>query len=1103
MFTKNYISLSIRITWAVILIAAVFGIIPAHASGVIYYVKSNASGANNGSSWTNAYTDLQFALAAASSGDEIWVAAGTYKPVLSIERHHSFFLKNGVAIYGGFAGTETLRAQRDPSMNDTILSGDIGAVGDNSDNSYHVVVGENVDNTTMLDGFTITTGNANGDSLYNFDVGGGMYINNSNPTLADLVFIANSALNGGGIFAQGSLTLVRSTLRNNHADSDGGAIATSATIDLQSTTLYQNQAGNEGGAIYIASNSAIPTSIINSTLVQNQATRGGGVSVHGNSEISISNSTLVNNSAPITGGGIYLAGFVLGDIQKSLVICESSISSCVQGNSLNTSNSIISYGLPVDFGLATLGNYGGSTQTMALLPSSPAIDSGGDLNCPATDQRGVTRPQGSHCDIGAYEYQDLTPPTIVSSDPETEAINIPVDKAITITFDEAIDPATVNGNSVFLMPFNSNDPVPSNVSVVGNVVTLTPNDPLVIGTAYWLQVTSGVADLAGIMFGQFWLSSFTTGPNGFIDTTSSDFAAGTPSSCYISTIGNGEVNLQPLMGEEFSGTSLPGGWSKSGIGTVTVGNGVISIDNATAYYSTTTAIADHRLTFAATFSAGQFQKVGLVGNPDFSGQWAVFSTNNTTDKLYALTSDGQSTLLAGDFIGTKHTYEIIWQANSVYFFVDGLTATATRTVTLTDLRPMLSDSTADGQAVTVDWMHFTPYSSPCTFTSRIFDAGQMADWLNLGWSSGGSQGVACIASLPPNPPTCTPNYGFTMETRTGNTAVPDATWSNWQATNFAIASPNGRYLQYRATLSSDTPSATSRLYSVVSTFLEIPPTLILPGDTIRVTVDSSGGQGIGPSFGSSISADGRYVAFHSDAINLVPNDTNENIDVFIHDTQTGNTTRVSVDSNGVQSNGGSSAPAISADGRYVAFDSAATNLVPNDTNGNWDVFIHDMQTGNTTRVSIDSNGTESNGGSGSSSISADGRYVAFESEATNIVPDDTNGADDVFVHDLQTGNTRRVSVDSSGVQANGSSGDPYLWGGSAISADGRFIVFGSGATNLVPNDTNGSGDYFIHDMQTGATTRVSVDSSGAQSSNGCFFCYLWPPSISADGGYVA
>src|SRR5258706_16413362 len=123
MFTKNYISLSIRITWAVILIAAVFGIIPAHASGVIYYVKSNASGANNGSSWTNAYTDLQFALAAASSGDEIWVAAGTNKPVLSIERYHSFFFNKGVAIYGGFSGTGNLRGQSKPPMKETILSG--------------------------------------------------------------------------------------------------------------------------------------------------------------------------------------------------------------------------------------------------------------------------------------------------------------------------------------------------------------------------------------------------------------------------------------------------------------------------------------------------------------------------------------------------------------------------------------------------------------------------------------------------------------------------------------------------------------------------------------------------------------------------------------------------------------------------------------------------------------------------------------------------------------------------------------------------------------------------------------------------------------------
>ena len=264
------------------------------------------------------------------------------------------------------------------------------------------------------------------------------------------------------------------------------------------------------------------------------------------------------------------------------------------------------------------------------------------------------------------------------------------------------------------------------------------------------------------------------------------------------------------------------------------------------------------------------------------------------------------------------------------------------------------------------------------------------------------------------------------------------------------------------------------------------------GATTRISVDSSGVQGNGASYDPSISADGRYVAFWSRADNLVTGDTNFIFDIFVHDRQTGATTRVSVYSGGVQGNGGSYDPSISADGRYVAFDSTAVNLVTGDTNATGDVFVHDRQTGATTRVSVDSSGVQGNGGSYRPSISADGRYVAFDSTADNLVTGDTNATDDVFVHDRQTGATTRVSVDSSGGQGDNGSYRP------SISADGRYVAFEADASNLVSTDTNITGDVSVHDRQTGATTRVSVDSSGGQGDNGSY-----RPSISADGRYVA
>jgi Tol biopolymer transport system component len=263
------------------------------------------------------------------------------------------------------------------------------------------------------------------------------------------------------------------------------------------------------------------------------------------------------------------------------------------------------------------------------------------------------------------------------------------------------------------------------------------------------------------------------------------------------------------------------------------------------------------------------------------------------------------------------------------------------------------------------------------------------------------------------------------------------------------------------------------------------------GTTTRVSKSSAGAEGNDISEYPTISADGRYVTFESDATNLVSGDTNGAVDVFVRDRQAGTTTRVSKSNAGVEGDDASLNPAISSDGRYVAFHSIATNLVSGDTNGNSDIFVRDRQTGTTTRVSRDSAGVEGNGDSNYPSLSADGRYVAFWSNANNLVSGDTNAVTDVFVRDRQTGTTTRVSRDSAGVEGNDDSLRP------SISADGRYVAFWSYATNLVTGDTNGAVDVFVRDRQTGTTTRVSRDSAGVEGNDDSY-----TPSISADGRYV-
>jgi predicted outer membrane repeat protein len=408
MFTTNRKSLfvvRISLVFVLIVVFSLPAVTPVGAAGTMYVAPG---GLTTGScaSWANA-CNLQYTLGSATSGSALWVKKGTYSPTSSTNRTISFVLKNGVAIYGGFVGTETLLTQRNPTKNITILSGDIGVPNNKNDNSYHVVLGGGTNNTAILDGFQIQGGNANSSSFPD-NVGGGMYNASSSPMLKNLTFSSNSADSGGGLYNASSSnpTLTNVTFSNNSAASLGGGmynlIGNSSTL---TNVTFNGNSANSGGGLFNGSSS--PT-LTNATFKLNSAISLGGGIYNQTGSPTLTNVTLSGNSAAF-GGGMYNSSSSSPIVKNSILyddiggeISNNSSSatvtySIVQGGYTGTGNKNAN---PL---LGPLANNGGYTKTMALKNGSPAIDAGNDANCPAKDQRGVTRPQRAHCDMGAYE----------------------------------------------------------------------------------------------------------------------------------------------------------------------------------------------------------------------------------------------------------------------------------------------------------------------------------------------------------------------------------------------------------------------------------------------------------------------------------------------------------------------------------------------------------------------------------------------------------------------------------------------------------------------------------------------------------------------------
>ncbi len=369
------------------------------------YVKHDAAGVNDGSSWNDAYTDLQSALAVAASGSHIWVAAGTYRPTTGTDRSATFSLPAGVSLYGGFAGTEISLDQRERDANETILSGGIGTEGDLSDNSFHVVTTLNTDAATLLDGVTITAGNAGSSG------GGGLYNKDGDLTLRHVRFYGNSALYGAGMLNSGPPAVSHITLEHvTFIENSGGGLSNAGTAVLDHVTFRDNSTLSDGGGLNNSGQAALTYVLFSG----NSAANGGGMYCNGSSPVTLDHVIFAGNTASSGGGAVYSAIIQSIAVTNSIlwnnspnqikdVLTATTVKySCVQENWSGTGN-ISDDPRFVD---AADGNYHLKSQAGHWTPAgwvadtvtSPCIDAGE----PAGAYNVEPSPHGGRVNIGLY-----------------------------------------------------------------------------------------------------------------------------------------------------------------------------------------------------------------------------------------------------------------------------------------------------------------------------------------------------------------------------------------------------------------------------------------------------------------------------------------------------------------------------------------------------------------------------------------------------------------------------------------------------------------------------------------------------------------------------
>ncbi len=1128
-------------------------------------------GAQNGTSWENAYRSLSQALTAAgqSAGTvaEIWVARGTYYPTTSGDRGVSFNPVNGVCLYGGFLPGATSLAHR--FNGSTYLSGNIGGSSRN-DNSYHVIRSTGNDGTAVLDNVIIEDGYADqgqlglentrgagvfvdagsavtfvnctfrrneaiyaGSGIMNYgavalencfmsnnpgNVGGAIY-NNGVATIRSCTFRQNTASLGGGLYNEGSRLLVRDTLFDrNIVTSRGGAVRNIAllgsTADFVNCWFTGNQAVNGGAVANLHENYPTFANCVFSGNKASAAGSGGGALYNQDVTVSVVNCTFANNETSGTGGGgIHNASEVGGEmarcnVNNSILWGNRNSSGIVPAAQVQNDNgageatinhSIVQGGWSGSGGQGILnldplfvqplgpdGVAGTSDDDLRTVIQSPAVDAGSNAALPLDvadldDDAAIDEVLPLDAGRAARRYD-------IAVKPDAGAGVSPI---VDLGAYEAFD---CNGNGI---PDNDEPDSDGDLLIDG-----CDNCPLV----YNLEQTQSDAVAGGdacdhILFEDFENYADQAGfEQVWTDTLNSSYLL-TPG------IGNfGQALRMPSPAANSLGRyhrNLGGRYTGTDLKPLVLAYDLyLNPSGAAANWNNARHFCELRGYAGGSFNNGALQTLVAIGL--YNAVEAPGETYNNYEYQGRVLGPGWYSLDQNPAVVRQagwHRIKAELTLTKVRFYVDNqLAETVERPDALGfDTVVLGSDLTAGGHEVVIDnvavvgGVPVTDCNNNGTQDAQELFSTSGGDW-NLDQVLDDCQQAALGRVID----------RVSLET--------DETEINDFSAETAI-SGDGRYVVFqsgsqsrRLRIRDRVAGSTTSVWSGVAPFLSPAPVISADGrhiafvdayestfppatsifwldrltNTLQTVADYD-------TIEPALSADGRYIAYtQAPTFSLSQ--------VYVFDTALRTSHSVSESQTGELANGSSYAPAISKDGRYIAFASAATDLVPGDSNGVSDIFVRDRQLGVTTRVSIGAGGAQLNGHSNAPSISWDGRYVAFESDATNAVAGDTNGMKDIFVHDRQTAATTRVSVGPGGVQADQPCFQPHL------SGSGARVIFSSNATTL-GGTFAAAPQLYVVEVSSGRLSQVSPPPLPLSPSGGN--PGIVTPAFSADGRHVA